>query len=206
MKKALVFLLCFVMMAGSALAVGASWGPNNELIYTGVRSGGIEVNPKDASDYYLVLDNVRMSCMGGTHRHLEVMTLNGMDNNSTVHILLKGENVIECDGAYPLIINGANVVFCPASEDASLSITSNIGISRSDRYSVRGFDSVEESYNRRALILSGPREIYSVPQTNVPEAELPETGDGANLALWMAMLAISATGMIAFGRKVRKVY
>ena len=47
-------------------------------------------------------------------------------------------------------------------------------------------------------------QISSVPQISVPETEMPETGDGADPALWMAMLAFSAVGMIGVSRKTGK--
>jgi len=36
-----------------------------------------------------------------------------------------------------------------------------------------------------------------------PLQAIPATGDGANLALWTAMLAFSAVGMIALSRKAK---
>jgi len=35
---------------------------------------------------------------------------------------------------------------------------------------------------------------------------MPETGDGADFALWMGMLAVSAIGILTLGRKARKEY
>lgn len=35
---------------------------------------------------------------------------------------------------------------------------------------------------------------------------MPATGDGANLALWMSMLAVSAAGVVVFTRKTGKEY
>lgn len=34
-----------------------------------------------------------------------------------------------------------------------------------------------------------------------PDPVLPETGDGANLSLWVSMLAVSAIGIMALSRK-----
>lgn len=45
-----------------------------------------------------------------------------------------------------------------------------------------------------------------VPPAFEPAVPMPETGDGADIALWMGMLAVAAIGILSLSRKARKEY
>ena len=204
MKKWFVMLLAAMMMCllpVNTLAVPSNvWNANNVYVISGVHESKIEIHTYDKDEYFLVLDHADL-------KRIDISPAgSGYNQSPTVHIIVKGENKIintstsgiTCGGTVKLIIE-------PASMDASLKIEGKgLGAIDSDGDVIsNGFGNVNFS-----MAYPTNRE-YSKPEFIVPvpgSEAVPATGDGANLMLWLGMLAVSAIGMMILGRRVGKEY
>jgi len=74
------------------------------------------------------------------------------------------------------------------------------------KYTITAWEPMGSSSQPGYAEITIPMPPVSEPPAFEPGIPMPETGDGADFALWMGMLAVSAIGILTLGRKARKEY
>ncbi len=206
MKKWWIMLLAAMLvclLSANALAIGHYlWDENQVYVISGTQNGTIQIGTKNDDEYFLVLDHVVLN------GRITIEPMSSSYNQSpTVHILVKGENRISSSNGAAIQASGEiKLVFEPASWDASLVLEGRNGPIDTTVYpSVNGFGYLASDFEfDRQFECKDPEFIVPIPSGSAKP--VPETGDGANLILWIGMMAVSAIGIVAVGRKARKEY